>query len=81
MVAQALKPEWPPSDAARGSPDNVNTTWKRMKKGAAFVIMPKTVLLNESIKGQVPTPLRDLLVGRVFGVHKTMDEFKGRPGS
>jgi len=58
--------------------DVVNTTWKRMKKGSAFVIMPKTVLLNESIKGLVPTPLRDLLVGKVFGVHKTMDEFKGR---
>ncbi|HSV40179.1 MAG TPA: SDR family NAD(P)-dependent oxidoreductase [Nocardioidaceae bacterium] len=59
--------------------DVVNTTWKRMKKGSAFVIMPKTVLLNESIKGLVPTPLRDLLVGKVFGVHKTMDDFKGRP--
>ncbi|HET7689536.1 MAG TPA: SDR family NAD(P)-dependent oxidoreductase [Nocardioidaceae bacterium] len=59
--------------------DVVNTTWKRMKKGSAFVIMPKTVLLNESIKGLVPTPLRDFLVGKAFGVHKTMEEFKGRP--
>jgi len=61
--------------------DVVNTTWKRMKKGSAFVIMPKTVLLNESIKGLVPTPLRDFLVGKAFGVHKTMEDFKGRQES
>ena len=60
--------------------DVVNTAWKAMKKGTAFVIMPKTVLLNETIKGLVPTPIRDLLVGKVFGVHKTMEEFTGRKG-
>lgn len=60
--------------------DVVNTAWRAMKKGTAFVIMPKTVLLNETIKGLVPTPIRDLLVGKVFGVHKTMEEFTGRKG-
>jgi short-subunit dehydrogenase len=59
--------------------DVVNTTWKKMKKGAAFVIMPKTVLLSETVKGVVPVPVRDFLVGKTFGVHKTMDEFTGRP--
>ena len=59
--------------------DVVRTVWKQMKKGAPFVVMPKTVLLSESIKGLMPTPLRDFLGGKVFGVHKTMDEFKGRP--
>ncbi len=58
--------------------DVVDTAWKAMKKGTPFVIMPKTVLLNETIKGLVPTPIRDLLVGKVFGVHKTMEEFTGR---
>ena len=56
----------------------VDAAWKGMKKGAAFVVLPKTVLLSESIKGLMPTPLRDFLGGRVFGVHKTMEEFTGR---
>lgn len=58
--------------------DVVKTAWKAMLKGTPFVVMPKTVLLNETIKGLVPLPLRDMLVGRVFGVHKTMDNFTGR---
>jgi all-trans-retinol dehydrogenase (NAD+) len=61
--------------------DVVNQVWKGMMKGAPFVIMPKSVILNESIKGLMPTQLRDLLVGKVFGIHKTMDEFKGREKS
>jgi all-trans-retinol dehydrogenase (NAD+) len=56
----------------------VEAAWKGMKKGAPFVVLPKTVLLSESIKGLMPTPLRDFLGGRVFGVHKTMEEFTGR---
>ena len=56
----------------------VDAAWKGMKKGAPFVVLPKTVLLSESIKGLMPTPLRDFLGGRVFGVHKTMEEFTGR---
>lgn len=58
--------------------DVVDEVWKAMRKGKPFVIMPKSVILNESIKGLMPTQLRDLLVGKVFGIHKTMDEFKGR---
>lgn len=58
--------------------DVVDEVWKAMGKGSAFVIMPKSVYLNEAIKGILPTGLRDLLVGKVFGIHKTMDEFKGR---
>lgn len=61
--------------------DVVNEVWKAMRKGTAFVIMPKSVYLNETIKGILPTGLRDLLVGKVFGIHKTMDEFKGRQES
>jgi len=61
-------------------PDHVvNEVWKHMLKGTPFVVLPKTVLLNETIKGLMPTPIRDLLVGKVFGIHKTMDDFKGRP--
>lgn len=55
----------------------VSTVWKAMKKGRPMLVMPKTVLLNETIKGVLPTPFRDFLGGKIFGVHKTMDEFKG----
>jgi len=49
-----------------------------MKKGSPFVIMPKTVLLGEAMKGIVPTTIRDFLAGRVLGVYKTMEDFTGR---
>jgi len=58
--------------------DVVNEVWKEMKKGSPFVIMPKTVLLGEAMKGIVPTTIRDFLAGRVLGVYKTMEDFTGR---
>lgn len=58
--------------------DVVEAAWKGMKKGSAFVVLPRTVLLSESIKGLMPTPVRDFLGGKVFGVHKTMEDFTGR---
>lgn len=58
--------------------DVVDTVWKSMKKGTPFVVMPKTVLLNEAMKGLMPVPFRDFLGGKVFGVHKTMEDFTGR---
>lgn len=61
--------------------DVVNEVWKAMLKGSAFVIMPTTARLTETIKGVMPTQVRDLLVGKVFGIHKTMDDFKGREKS
>ncbi|WP_368661570.1 SDR family NAD(P)-dependent oxidoreductase [Streptomyces sp. NA04227] len=56
----------------------VDTVWKRMKKGDAFVVLPRTVLLNEVAKGLLPVGLRDFVIGRVFGVHRTMENFSGR---
>lgn len=56
----------------------VAQTWKHMRRGSAFVVLPKTVLVNEALKGVLPTAVRDLVVGRIVGIHKTMDEFRGR---
>lgn len=56
----------------------VDEVWKQMKKGAAFVVLPKTAILAEAIKGLVPTSVRDFLAGRVLGVYKTMEDFTGR---
>lgn len=56
----------------------VDEVWKQMKKGAPFVILPKTVLLSEVFKGILPTSVRDFVAGRVLGVYKTMEHFTGR---
>lgn len=66
-----LLPLLEPEDVARD-------VWKAMLKGHAMLVLPKTVLLNEIVKGVLPTPLRDFLAGKVFGVHKTMEDFTGR---
>jgi len=59
----------------------VKQVWKHMRKGSPFVVLPKTVLINETLKGVLPVPVRDLVVGRLVGIHRTMDDFKGRPSS
>ncbi|TSE00058.1 SDR family oxidoreductase [Skermania sp. ID1734] len=56
----------------------VNEVWKQMKKGAPFVVLPKTVVLSEVFKGILPTGVRDFVAGRVLGVYKTMEDFTGR---
>lgn len=58
--------------------DVVDEVWKEMKKGAAFVVLPKTVLLGEAVKGILPTSVRDFVAGKVLGIYNTMDDFTGR---
>ena len=55
--------------------------WKAMRKGKPFLVMPKSVLLNETMKGLLPVPVRDLVSGRIIGVHDTMENFTGRTES
>ena len=57
----------------------VNDTWKAMLNGDAMLVLPRTVMLSEMMKGFVPTGIRDFIAGSVLGVYHTMDEFKGRP--
>ena len=59
--------------------DVVEETWEAMLKGKSFLVMPKAVLLSETLKGIVPVWMRDFLADRVFGVYHTMDDFHGRP--
>ena len=54
--------------------------WEGMLKGQPFVIMPKTVALNETMKGILPVRLRDFISDKL-GVHNSMDDFKGRDKS
>jgi short-subunit dehydrogenase len=52
--------------------------WKAMRKGRPLLVLPKSVLLGEAMKGVLPLPVRDLVAGRLFGVHRTMEDFTGR---
>lgn len=56
----------------------VNESWRAMRQGRPFVILPRTVTLSEIMKGVVPIGVRDFLAGSVLGVYHTMDDFKGR---
>lgn len=57
----------------------VNEAWKGMLAGSEFVVLPKTVMLSEILKGVVPIGVRDFISDQVLGVYHTMDDFTGRP--
>jgi NAD(P)-dependent dehydrogenase (short-subunit alcohol dehydrogenase family) len=57
----------------------VDEAWKGMCAGHAFVILPRTVVLSEMLKGLVPVGVRDFIAGDVLGVYRTMEDFVGRP--
>jgi len=60
-------------------PDEVvDESWKAMLAGRSFVVLPKTVMLSEMLKGVVPIDVRDFIADRVIGVYHTMDDFTGR---
>lgn len=53
--------------------------WAAMKRGQPLLTMPWTVRFGMLMKGLLPLPLWDWVAEHVFGVYKSMDEFKGRP--
>lgn len=60
-------------------PDEVvDQAWKGMLAGTPFVILPKTVVLSEVLKGLIPIGMRDFIADNIFGVYHTMEDFKGR---
>lgn len=73
-------------DGARSAPllpildpaDVVEEAWGAMLAGRPFVVMPKTVMLSEMLKGVLPTGVRDFIADHVIGVYHTMDDFTGR---
>jgi short-subunit dehydrogenase len=60
--------------------DVVDEAWKGMCAGHAFVVLPRTVVLSEMLKGLVPVGVRDFIAGDVLGVYRTMEDFVGHPG-
>jgi all-trans-retinol dehydrogenase (NAD+) len=73
-------------DGARSAPllpildpaDVVDEAWSAMLAGRPFVVLPKTVMLSEMLKGVVPTGVRDFIADHVIGVYHTMEDFTGR---
>lgn len=55
--------------------------WAAMKNGRARLILPWTVYLSNMMKGLLPLRVFDWVADHVFGVYKTMDDFKGRTGN
>ncbi len=53
--------------------------WAAMKKGRERLILPWTVYISNALKGLLPLWLYDFVADKIFGVYKTMDDFKGRP--
>jgi all-trans-retinol dehydrogenase (NAD+) len=57
----------------------VEKVWKAMKTGRPMLTMPWTVRLSSFAKGVLPLRAWDSVGGKVFGIYKSMSEFKGRP--
>jgi hypothetical protein len=55
----------------------VQKVWESMKKGKVVVRSPWIVYPVVMMKGMLPIRLFDFIFGNVFGVYKSMDEFKG----
>jgi all-trans-retinol dehydrogenase (NAD+) len=56
----------------------VEEAWTAMLAGRPFVVLPKTVMLSEMLKGVVPTGVRDFIADHIIGVYHTMEDFTGR---
>ena len=49
-----------------------------MFHGQPLLVIPKTVLLSETVKGVLPIGIRDFVADKVLGIYHTMDDFTGR---
>ena len=54
-----------------------NKIVKAIRKNRIFIRMPWLVYFLPLIKGILPVRWFDFIIGKGFGVYKTMDEFKG----
>lgn len=56
----------------------VDEAWGAMLAGKPFVVLPRTVMLSEMLKGVLPTGVRDFIADHIIGVYHTMEDFTGR---
>lgn len=64
------------------TPEKVTAkVWKAMKAGKPMLYMPWTVVVSKMLRGLLPLRLWDWVADKIFGIYKSMDEFKGRSAS
>ncbi len=56
----------------------VDRVWAAMKTGKPMLLLPWTVHLSKIFRGLLPLWLWDFVADKIFGVYKTMEDFKGR---
>lgn len=56
----------------------VERVWRAMLAGRPMLMMPWTVGLGKALGGVLPLRAWDILADRVFGVHRTMENWVGR---
>ena len=56
----------------------VERVWRAMLAGRPMLMMPWTVVLGKALGGVLPLRAWDILADRVFGVHRTMENWVGR---
>lgn len=56
----------------------VNRVWDAMKTGRSMLLIPWTVVVCKICKGLFPLWLWDFIADKIFGIYKTMEDFKGR---
>lgn len=61
------------------SPEYVTSkVWKAMKEGKPRLLLPWTIYLSNALRGILPLPVFDWIADKIFGVYRTMENFKGR---
>lgn len=55
--------------------------WAAMKSGKPLLTLPWTVRLGMLCRGLLPLAAWDWVAEHIFGIYKSMDEFKGRPAA
>jgi all-trans-retinol dehydrogenase (NAD+) len=56
----------------------VDRVWRAMLEGRPLVELPASVRLSRVLRAVLPTRAFDRIVGRGFGVYRSMDGFRGR---
>lgn len=58
--------------------DVVQRIFKAVDKKKVFLYMPRILYFVPFLYAVLPTRVFDFVVGRIFGIYKSMDDFKGR---
>lgn len=57
--------------------DVTRRVWKAMLRGRPLVMMPFMVYVGRVFRAILPVPVYDFVAGRLFGLYRTMEDFKG----